>query len=133
PPPLDRPAHPLDDRDRARRYDRERPPDLRGLRQIRKPRRSVLREPVRRRTVPALEPARRMARGRAQLALRTGLAAHDLRSPVSRLPRTERRVARPAVPAAGRSGHARDDEVLPPSPQGPPAPGQAPPAANTRL
>src|SRR5204862_6191042 len=110
-----------------------RPPYLWGLRRVRKPGRAVLREPVRRRTVPALEPARRLARGRAQLALRTGMAARRFRSPVPRVRRTERRVARPVVPAAGRSRRARNGEVLSPSPPGASAAGQAQPAPEARV
>src|SRR6266550_820940 len=96
-------------------------------------RRAVLREPIRRRPVPALEPARRLARGRAQLALRAGVAARRLRSRVSRIPGAERRVARLAIPAAGRSGRDRDDEVLPPSPSGASAAGQTQPAPEARV
>src|SRR5512146_406492 len=131
--PLDRPPHPLGHICRSRRDDRERAPDLRGLRAVREPGRPELPQPVRRRPLRPRDPAGWLARRRPELALRPDVAARLLRPALRVLPRGERRVAIPALPADGRPRSDRDDEVLPAAAQGAPAPGEAQPAAEARL
>src|SRR5205823_926753 len=113
--------------------DHERPADLRGVRPLREPRRTVLPEPARRGAVPPLEPAGRLARRGPELALRPHVAARHSRPPLSRLPSEERRVARPAVPTARRPGRPRDGRLLLAAAQAASAPGQAQPAPEARL
>src|SRR2546426_10070975 len=80
-----------------------------------------------------MEPARRLARGGIELALRADVAPRDRWPAVRGLPRGERGVARAVVPPARRAGRDRDGPVLSAPPPGPPAPGQAQPAPEARL
>src|SRR2546426_10129085 len=61
--PLDRAADALGHGRPARRHDRKRAADLRGICPFREPRRPVFPEPIQRRAVPRLEPAGRLAPG----------------------------------------------------------------------
>src|SRR5216683_1388176 len=83
--------------------------------------------------VRRLEPARWLARRRAQLALRADVAARDGGPALPRLSRGQRRMARALVPPARRARRAGDDAVLPAVAARAPAPGQAQPAPETRL
>src|SRR4029077_2848163 len=131
--PLDCAPDALADVRRARRHDHERVADLYRVRALRRTRRSVLRERVRRAWLSALEPAGRMARGRTELALRADVAAHRRRRDVPVVSRGERRGALAAVSAARYSRGDRDAEVLPPAAQGSPAAGKAQSAPEARL
>src|SRR5207237_2388963 len=133
PPPLDRPHHALGDRPGARWDDHERPADLRGLRALREPRRTVAAESAGRRAVPPLEPAGRLARRGAELALRPHVAPRHRRPRLSRLSGEERRVACPAVSTARRPGRARHGRLLPAAAQTAPAAGKTQPASEARL
>src|SRR2546426_4005232 len=124
---LDRPPHPLGDRRHARRAHRERPPDLRGVRPLRRPRRAVPSESVRRHALPRVVAAGRLAPGRPELALRAHVAPGHRGARVSRLPREERGVAGAAVAAPRAEGAPADEAPLSPAaPRAPPARGGQP-------
>ena len=83
--------------------------------------------------LPALVPARRLARRRAQLALRAGLAVRHHRARLPRLPGLVGRVAVAAVPPARRRARHPDAALLSPPAADPPAAGQAQRPAEGRL
>src|SRR4051795_12211322 len=113
--------------------DRERPANLHGLLALRHPRQPVLSEPVGRQAVPGVGPPRRVAGGRAHLALRARLAVRAPRAALRRLSRGLGRVALAAVPAARRAPRLADAALLPPPAQGASAAGEAQRPPEARL
>src|SRR2546425_10231041 len=134
-PSLDRSAHALDDVRAACRHDHEWVADLWCLRAFRRARWSVLRECIRGSWLSEVEPAGRLARGRAELALHADVAAHRRRRVVPVVPGGERRMAVALVPAARYSWRDRDAEILPAAAQGAPAAGktQTPPESRVHV
>jgi hypothetical protein len=80
-----------------------------------------------------LEPSRRLARGRVELALHTDVAARHWWAPVSSATWLQRRVALAAVPAARPPRRDRNAEVLPAAAKEHPPQGKHNPLQKARL
>src|SRR6266545_7604987 len=132
-PSLDRAPHALDDVCFAAGHDHEWAADLQRVRALRGARWTLLLQCVPGPPIPGLEPARRLARGSVELALRADVAAHRRGRVVRLVSRLQRRMAVAAVPPARHPRRDRDAEVLPAATEGPPAPGKAQPAPEARL
>jgi hypothetical protein len=116
------PADALAERRAPCRNDRERAPDLWGVQSLRAPRRSLsASQSVGRARTSPLGSARRLARRRAQLALRPGLAVCRHRPRLSGLSRALRRVAVAPVPAPRPAVRVADAALLPAATEGAPA------------
>ena len=133
PPPLDCPGDPLGHGPDPGWDDHERTPDLRGLLPVRKPGRTLVPERIRRSPIRQDCPARRLARRRIELALRSHVAPDHARPAVCLLPHWQWGMALPPVSSPGRSRGHRNDQVLPPAAQRAPGARQTQSAAEARV
>src|SRR5437867_4098276 len=109
-PSLDRAPHALDDVCFAAGHDHEWAADLQRVRALRRARWTLLLQCFPGPPIPGLEPARRLARGSVELALRADVAAHRRGRVVRLVSRLQRRMAVAAVPPARHPRRDRSEE-----------------------